>query len=109
MLSESQVSKLLNVGLGTLSRYVAACGPELSRDSRRSNGRSFTEDDVVVLRRAQTRMTQQNEIHVYCAWCGKELGVRYGAGVEGQSHGMCPHCAEAFLSQYELEKAALAG
>ena len=109
MFTQTQVSRMLDVGLSTLSRYVAACATELSAGSRRSNGRSFTEADVLVLRRLQMRMAQQHELRVSCAWCGKDMGVRPGSGVSGNSHGMCPRCAETFISQYELDKAVLAG
>ncbi|MHB0874424.1 MAG: hypothetical protein ACYC5O_00115 [Anaerolineae bacterium] len=109
MLSQMQVSRMLDVGVSTLHRYVAACEGELSTPSRQSHGLRFTEADVVVLRRLQTRMEQTSDLVISCAWCGKELGSRPGAGVSGHSHGMCPRCAETFISQYEVDRALLAG
>lgn len=109
MLSQVQVSQILDVGLSTLRRYVVECEDQLSIRSRRSNGRHFTEADVMVLRRQQTRTEQQYQLTVTCAWCGEEMGSRPGVGVSGHSHGMCSRCAESFLTQYESERALAAG
>ena len=32
------------------------------------------------------------KLQVVCAWCGKDMGEKYGNGQEGVSHGMCEEC-----------------
>jgi hypothetical protein len=35
-------------------------------------------------------------LKIVCAWCGKDMGVRDGKGVEGITHSICPECRVKF-------------
>lgn len=39
------------------------------------------------------RRKRQSDLTVKCAWCGDDMGVKDGKGVEGISHGICRKCA----------------
>ncbi|MFC1937362.1 hypothetical protein ACFLWY_02235 [Chloroflexota bacterium] len=39
---------------------------------------------------------------VVCAWCGKEIGEKDGAGVEGVSHGICRSCFDEMRRRGEV-------
>jgi len=41
-------------------------------------------------------------MRVVCAWCGKDLGEKEGAGKEEVSHGICQEC----LAKLEVKKRA---
>ncbi len=34
------------------------------------------------------------EIKIVCAWCGRDMGEKDGAGVGGVSHSICEECLQ---------------
>jgi len=36
-------------------------------------------------------------IEIICAWCGRHLGQKDGAGSSGVSHGVCPECYQKLM------------
>lgn len=38
---------------------------------------------------------------IVCAWCGKDMGEKDGAGVEGVSHSICEECLQKAEAEAE--------
>ena len=44
------------------------------------------------------------ELTSVCAWCGKVMGKKEGYGQTGDTHGICPDCAEKESAKREVPR-----
>lgn len=45
---------------------------------------------------------------LWCAWCGQYLGTKNSGRVNGDSHGICPHCLSELEREISAARAAAA-